>query len=705
MRDYTSSLEFLIRSLSRFTYYVTEEEDCVIRYFEKELSQDPKTNIWVYNSIFGLVPIQQVTSDWNTRAHAENRETISIHDALTKIYKTDTQNKRNFYIITDPDRWFRDETVVRRLINIAHQIKNNTTQLKMLVFVGNRRVIPEKLQGYINIVNDPGLDDASLQQRVEQVCKNIVVPTPKDMSPFRGLTSYQIESAITQGIIVAKDKNRDTSKNIDLDHVRVFKRGRLKQTDLISYIDTHNTTFKDVGGLHAFKEWAQKTQAAWTPEGKAFGLKPPRGVLALGVWGCIAEGTRIDYRRGARVSARGRSLPIEVLFEKFNNLKSSTRSWTPGLPTYLQSWDAGTGCIIFNELKGIVDSGVKECIRITTDTGFVELTEDHPVLIQGGSFRPAGELQPGDVLIVRGSMKVTGSRTRKKHNTKKRVIVEGLKYHPVAWKKIVTDHITGVTYSYGRTTRARLVFEARMNNLQYEDYLRILKKSPEVAKTLTYLAAEDDVHHVDENVTNDKLENLMLIPHDRHAQVHWECASTYHQREFTRESKIPTIEHVGPKRTFDVEMREPYPNFALSSGVIVHNCGKSLSVKAMSSAWNLPVIQLEMGRLRSSGVGESEANVYRAIKMIESVAPCVTGDTEVTLADGSTVPIEELWQDTPEKLEVMCWNEKTLRVATTKVDFITRREAEAFQIDAANGYTLNATANHLHYVMRGGMPE
>jgi len=55
----------------------------------------------------------------------------------------------------------------------------------------------------------------------------------------------------------------------------------------------------------------------------------------------------------------------------------------------------------------------------------------------------------------------------------------------------------------------------------------------------------------------------------------------------------------------------------------VWGCGKSLSVKAMGAAWQLPVVQMEMGKLRSSGVGESEANVYRACRLIESVAPCI----------------------------------------------------------------------------------
>jgi len=67
-------------------------------------------------------------------------------------------------------------------------------------------------------------------------------------------------------------------------------------------------------------------------------------------------------------------------------------------------------------------------------------------------------------------------------------------------------------------------------------------------------------------------------------------------------------------------------------------CGKSLSTKALASAWRLPLIKLEMGRLRSSGVGESEANVYRVINLVEGVAPCIlfADEAEKTFSGGAS---------------------------------------------------------------------
>lgn len=55
----------------------------------------------------------------------------------------------------------------------------------------------------------------------------------------------------------------------------------------------------------------------------------------------------------------------------------------------------------------------------------------------------------------------------------------------------------------------------------------------------------------------------------------------------------------------------------------IYGCGKSLSTKALAKSWGLPLVQLEIGRLMSSGVGDSENNLYRALRLIESVSPCV----------------------------------------------------------------------------------
>lgn len=74
----------------------------------------------------------------------------------------------------------------------------------------------------------------------------------------------------------------------------------------------------------------------------------------------------------------------------------------------------------------------------------------------------------------------------------------------------------------------------------------------------------------------------------------------------------------------------PAPKGVLLVGV--QGCGKSLCAKAVSRAWNMPLLRFDVGRMFSSFVGSSEENVRRAIAVAESVAPVVLWVDEIDKA-------------------------------------------------------------------------
>ncbi|MDY6969464.1 MAG: AAA family ATPase, partial [Spirochaetota bacterium] len=55
----------------------------------------------------------------------------------------------------------------------------------------------------------------------------------------------------------------------------------------------------------------------------------------------------------------------------------------------------------------------------------------------------------------------------------------------------------------------------------------------------------------------------------------------------------------------------------------IPGCGKSLTSKAISSLWQLPLLKLDVGKVFSSLVGSSEENVRKAIITAESIAPSI----------------------------------------------------------------------------------
>lgn len=71
----------------------------------------------------------------------------------------------------------------------------------------------------------------------------------------------------------------------------------------------------------------------------------------------------------------------------------------------------------------------------------------------------------------------------------------------------------------------------------------------------------------------------------------------------------------------------PAPKGILITGV--PGCGKSLTAKAMSEIWQLPLMRLDLGKIFSGLVGSSEENMRRAIATAEAVAPSILWVDEI----------------------------------------------------------------------------
>ena len=81
--------------------------------------------------------------------------------------------------------------------------------------------------------------------------------------------------------------------------------------------------------------------------------------------------------------------------------------------------------------------------------------------------------------------------------------------------------------------------------------------------------------------------------------------------------KAKVFQNISAAQKFGVDM----PKGVLVAGV--PGCGKSLSAKAIAHLFEVPLLRMDMGRLMGKYVGESEANMRKAISLAEAVSPCV----------------------------------------------------------------------------------
>ena len=88
------------------------------------------------------------------------------------------------------------------------------------------------------------------------------------------------------------------------------------------------------------------------------------------------------------------------------------------------------------------------------------------------------------------------------------------------------------------------------------------------------------------------------------------------------------------KQLFDVTKKEDLKKRGIKPprGVLVvgvPGCGKSLTAKAISKSWNLPLYLLDFATVQGRYVGQSEEQLRQALKTAEHVSPCILWIDEI----------------------------------------------------------------------------
>lgn len=81
--------------------------------------------------------------------------------------------------------------------------------------------------------------------------------------------------------------------------------------------------------------------------------------------------------------------------------------------------------------------------------------------------------------------------------------------------------------------------------------------------------------------------------------------------------KAAIVTNIPAAEEFGVDM----PKGVLIAGV--PGCGKSLCAKATAKLFEIPLLRLDIGKLMGKYLGESEANLRKAINLAEAISPCV----------------------------------------------------------------------------------
>jgi len=640
----------LVKSHAPLIYVVSDEEQRLTELLVERVAEPLKRAVYRWSCFRGLQGLKSTVLEDKT-------DSRQLPDALKVInnLKLPSNSRGGIFLMYDA-HCHLTPIVARQLRDIYFELIQGPdpkvkSSPKTIIFIsgilahtsgGIRDGLEPSLKTHVEVVDFPLPARSELVESINLIMEPVVEAEEARKKAGKPGTKKRVDyspdeiqtfSRSLQGLSLI-ESGRAISEcfyshgQLDAEALLWKKRQIVRRDDILEVI-SDSVSMNNVGGLDEIKKFIDMYVDQFSDGAEGFGVDPIRGIILAGVPGCLGGDTIIQYNRGSRAGYR--KLKLKTFYKRFNKFH---KNWSEDLVTYTYSFDM-EGKVVRNRILGVLESGKKQVLTLSTKKGRnLTLTPDHPVCITSiedgvatHKFVPANELKVGQQILCQGSMKPRKNGGKRIPDRSLRKFVETLKYHPIASEHIVNGCV------YQRCTFARLVVEAHMNSMSPEELVKALQTNEEKAKTLKYLPSNYDVHHLDENQSNDKLENLMILEHDEHSRLHSKLCNF--NVDYLDDDFITEIKDAGVQMTYDIQMDYPHNNF-VANGIVVHNCGKSLLAKAIGSYWKLPVLRLDIGRVMGGIVGSSEANMRAALKTLEAASPVVCWLDEIEKALSGT---------------------------------------------------------------------
>ncbi len=305
-------------------------------------------------------------------------------------------------------------------------------------------------------------------------------------------------------------------------------------------------------------------------------------VKIVGPASCVAKNTYIQYtvidEKGNHVNHKGGD--VATLYRRFHNLPQlrGGHKWKKNCSFYVPSV-TDEGVVFRNKVTNVLRNGVKEVFTLTTSSGrSIQATADHKFMTPNG-YKELDLLKTGDTVYEHNGQTQPKGKITPTRGSQSEVKCT---HHPRARTHIVKEG--GKEYSYNMVYRYWAVYEASENGLDMKEYLRIMNSdslSDAMRRLFLWTIPEDmEIHHIDEDPTNDEIDNLQMVSMPDHKTHHSEVALEAIAM-YVEEETVVSIVPAGTQEVYDIVVEDPYRNF-IANGILVHNCGKSTLAEALS---------------------------------------------------------------------------------------------------------------------------
>ena len=277
--SFAAQIDLLVRARYPVLYVVTSEEGR-LEHLLLELARRQGKPFSVWTATRGLRPVG---------VRREGTPELPHFPAPTEVLEhIRAERETGIYLLEDLHLHFEDPQVVRRLRDVAAELKNSH---KTVVLSAARMALPPELEKDLTVLDLPLPDETEIAALLRSLCEQLSQQDPKSVAlsredcrslvrAARGLTLAEAENAFAKAAV---DGERLDAADVKL--VMEEKRQVIRKSGVLDFHPAEST-LGDVGGLEPLKEWLRRRGKALLPGAREFGLDVPKGVLLLGVPGC-----------------------------------------------------------------------------------------------------------------------------------------------------------------------------------------------------------------------------------------------------------------------------------------------------------------------------------------------------------------------------------------------------------------------------------
>lgn len=269
-------LKKLVLAKASIIYVISDEEDRFENLLkELSLSFQPKPKLYIWSPFQGLIGEEESFED--------SKNPIN---ALDKVIQ---RTEQAFYLFEGIHHFMaKDHLVVRKMKDVHRVLRNRYSTVFIIAPI---QVIPEELRRDMIIYELPMPDISEIEKVLTSILSpwaqtskfnEMITPELKErmIKAALGLSLDQVSRAFRSALI-----GRTTIDSSIIDDI-IEEKGQLIKKSGILKLVTDRPTINEIGGLENLKDWLRKRAGILSKEGKAFGLKVPKGVLITGVSGC-----------------------------------------------------------------------------------------------------------------------------------------------------------------------------------------------------------------------------------------------------------------------------------------------------------------------------------------------------------------------------------------------------------------------------------